>query len=104
MLGIYRLSLYTINLIRSFRDSEAEKLFNDEFSKKYQGFERTARRKLTALDGAEALSDLALPGNRLEALTGHRKGQHSIRINDQYRLCFVWSEGHATEVEIVDYH
>jgi toxin HigB-1 len=92
-------------VIRSFRDAEAKKLFNDEFSKKYQVIERTAQRKLTALDEAEALQDLAaLPGNRLEALKGNRKGQYSIRINDQYRLCFVWADGHASEVEILDYH
>jgi proteic killer suppression protein len=92
-------------VIRSFRDREAEKLFQDQFSRKYQNIERTAQRKLTMLDEAETLEDLtALPGNRLEALTGDRKGQYSIRINDQYRVCFVWSDGDATEVEIVDYH
>jgi proteic killer suppression protein len=92
-------------VIRSFRDREAEKLFQDQFSKKYQSIERTARRKLTMLDEAETLEDLmALPGTRLEALAGDRKGQHSIRINDQYRVCFVWSDGDATQVEIVDYH
>jgi proteic killer suppression protein len=92
-------------MIRSFRDADAEKLFNDEFSRKYQIVERVAQRKLTALDEAETLQDLAaLPGNHLEALKGGRKGQHSIRINDQYRLCFVWEDGAATDVEIVDYH
>jgi proteic killer suppression protein len=92
-------------VIRSFRDSDAEKLFNDEFSKKYQGIERSARRKLLALHNAETLNDLrALPGNHLESLKGDRDGQHSIRINDQYRICFIWSEPDATEVEIVDYH
>ena len=92
-------------MIRSFRDAEAKKLFNDEFSKKYHVIERVAQRKLTELDEAETLQDLAaLPGNHLEALKGDRKGQHSIRINDQYRLCFAWSAGHAIDVEIVDYH
>lgn len=92
-------------MIRSFRDGEAEKLFQDQFSRKYQSIERTAQRKLTMLDEAEALEDLAaLPGTRLEALAGDRKGQYSIRINDQYRVCFIWSAGDATEVEIVDYH
>jgi proteic killer suppression protein len=92
-------------VIRSFRDTEAKKLFNDQFSRKYQVIERAAQRKLTALDEAETLQDLAaLPGNHLEALKGDRKGQHSIRINDQYRLCFVWADGHASDVEIVDYH
>ena len=92
-------------MIRSFRDAEAKKLFNDEFSRKYQVIERAAQRKLTALDEAETLQDLAaLPGNHLEALKGDRKGQHSVRINDRYRLCFVWADGHASDVEIVDYH
>ena len=92
-------------MIRSFRDREAEKLFQDQFSRKYQSIERAAQRKLTMLDQAETLEDLtSLPGTRLEALTGDRKGQHSIRINDQYRVCFVWSAGDAAEVEIVDYH
>jgi proteic killer suppression protein len=92
-------------VIRTFRDAEAQKLFNDEFSRKYQVIERAAQRKLTALDEAETLQDLAaLPGNHLEALKGNRKGQHSIRINDRYRLCFVWADGYATDVEIVDYH
>ncbi|MCX6626499.1 MAG: type II toxin-antitoxin system RelE/ParE family toxin [Candidatus Solibacter sp.] len=90
-------------MIRSFRDREAEKLFQEQFSRKYQSIERTAQRKLTMLDEAATLEDLAaLP--RLEPLTGGRKGQYSIRINGQYRLCFVWSEGDAAEVEIVDYH
>jgi proteic killer suppression protein len=92
-------------MIRSFRDREAEKLFHDQFSKKYRSIERTAQRKLTMLDEAETLEDLAaLPGTRLEPLTGDRKGQYSIRINDQYRVCFLWSGGDATQVEIVDYH
>jgi proteic killer suppression protein len=92
-------------MIRSFRDGEAKTLFNDEFSRKYRTIERAAQRKLTALDEAETLQDLAaLPGNRLEALKGDRKGQHSIRINDQFRLCFVWADGFADDVEIVDYH
>ena len=92
-------------MIRSFRDAEAEKLFNDEFSRKYRAIERVAQRKLTTLDEAENLRDLAaLPGNHLEALKGDRKGQHSIRINDRYRVCFEWRDGEATDVEIVDYH
>jgi toxin HigB-1 len=90
-------------VIPSFRDREAEKLFQDQFSRKYQSIERAAQRKLTMLDQAETLEDLtAFPGTRLAALAGDRKGQHSIRINDQYRVCFVWSEGDATEVEIGD--
>ena len=93
-------------MIRTFRDREAEKLFRDEFSKAYQAIEQTARRKLLHLDQARALTDLsAIPGNRLEALKGNRRGQHSLRINDQFRVCFVWTEdGNAENVEIVDYH
>lgn len=92
-------------MIRSFRDAEAEKLFNDEFSRKYRAIERPAQRKLTALDEAETLQDLAaLPVNRLESLQGGRKGQHSIRVNDRYRICFLWADGDASDVEIVDYH
>ena len=92
-------------MIRSFRDADTEKLFNDEFVRKFQAIEKVARRKLVQLDQARELRDLsALPGNRLEALHGNRKGQHSIRINDQFRVCFVWNNGDATDVEIVDHH
>ena len=92
-------------MIRSFRDPEAEKIFRDERSKKYRSIERIARRKLLLLDAANTLEDLGiLPGNRLEALKGDRKGQHSIRINDQYRVGFAWKAPNAFEVEIVDYH
>ncbi len=92
-------------MIRSFRDAEAEKLFNDEPSKRFQSVERTARRKLYQLHQAHTLGDLsALPGNRLEALKRDRVGQYSIRINDQFRICFVWADGDAHRVEIVDYH
>jgi len=91
-------------VIRSFRDAEAAKLFDDEFSRKYRAIERVAQRKLAALDQAENLQDLAaLPGNHLEALKGDRKGQHGIRINEQYRVCFTWADGYASDVEIVDY-
>ncbi len=92
-------------MIRSFRDAEAEKLFNDEPSKRFQSVERTARRKLYQLHQAHTLGDLsALPGNRLEALKRDRVGQYSIWINDQFRICFVWADGDAHRVEIVDYH
>lgn len=91
-------------MIRSFRDAEAQKVFNDEFSKRYQVIERVAQRKLTMLDEAEVLQDLtALPGNRLKALSAGRKGQHAIRIKDQFRICFTWKDGGAENVEIVDY-
>jgi toxin HigB-1 len=92
-------------VIRSFRDAEAKKLFGDEFSKQYQSIERPARKRLLALDNAESLLDLAaIPGNHLECLKGDRKGQYSIRINDQFRVCFVWQEPDALNVEITDYH
>jgi toxin HigB-1 len=92
-------------VIRSFRDAEAEKLFRNEFSKKRQAIERPARKRLEALDAAESLNDLrAIPGNSLEAFKWDREGQHSIRINDQYRICFVWRDAGAEDVEIVDYH
>jgi len=92
-------------VIRSFRDAETAKLFRDEPCKRFQAIERTARRRLYQLHQAHSLNDLsALPGNRLEALKGRRAGQYSIRINDQFRICFIWSDGDASQVEIVDYH
>lgn len=92
-------------MIKSFRCKDTERLFKRERVKRFRNIERVARRKLEMLDAASALGDLrALPGNRLEALVGDRKGQHSIRINDQFRICFVWREGNAERVEIVDYH
>jgi proteic killer suppression protein len=73
--------------------------------KEFEQIEAVARRRLVALDSAEELTDLRIPpGNRLETLGGDRKGQHSIRINDQYRICFVWKEGHAEEVEITKHY
>ena len=93
-------------MIRSLRDKETEKLFLRERSRKFgENVQRVALRKLAILDAAESLQDLLLPpGNRLEKLSGDRAGQHSIRINDQWRICFRWSEGDAEEVETVDYH
>ena len=92
-------------MIRSFRDAETAKLFHDEPCKRFQAIERTARRKLYQLHQARSLSDLsALPGNRLEALKGARAGQHRIRIDDQFRICFAWPDGDAHRVEIVDCH
>lgn len=92
-------------MIRSFRCKGTEKLFDDRFVPRFQAFERAARRKLEALNAATSLEDLGrIPGNRLEALVGNRQGQHSIRINAQWRLCFVWNRGDAEDVEIVDYH
>lgn len=92
-------------MIKSFRSAETEALFNDQQVIRFKAIERQARRKLLYLAQARALRELtAPPGNRLEALKGDRKGQHSIRVNDQWRVCFRWSDGHAYEVEIVDYH
>ena len=91
-------------MIRSFADKDTKRLFNDERVRRFAAFERQARRKLLLLDAAASLDDLRIPpGNRLEALAGDRKGQHSIRINDQWRICFRWNDG-AHDVEIVDYH
>ena len=103
--GLYRVSIYNQFMIRSFRDTEAEKIFRQQFSKKLQSVEMIALRKLIQLNRAVALRDLAaIPGDQLEALRGDRKGQHSIRINDQYRICFRWLDGDAFDVEITDYH
>jgi toxin HigB-1 len=91
-------------MIESFADRDTEHLFRDEAVRRFQAIERQARRKLLQLDAADELSDLRVPpGNRLEALSGDRRGQHSIRINDRWRICFRWHNG-AHEVEIVDYH
>ena len=93
-------------MIESFASEETEKIFRGQVSKKFpKDIQRTARRKLIYLDDAEDMQDLlAPPGNRLEKLKGDRAGQHSIRINDQLRICFKWSGKKAKDVEIVDYH
>jgi len=92
-------------VIKSFRSKETERLHARQPVKRFRSIERVAQRKLRQLDIAAELRDLAAPpGNRLEALHGNRGGQHSIRINDQWRICFVWRDGNAYEVEIVDYH
>ena len=93
-------------MIRSFRDTETERLFRRERgSTLARPLQRAAMRKLLLLDAAESLDDLRVPpGNRLEKLAGDREGQHSIRVNDQYRVCFRWEGGEAHDVEIVDYH
>jgi len=92
-------------VIRSFRSKETEELFHYHRTRRFRAFERVALRKLLQIHAATELNVLASPpGNRLEALRGVRKGQHSIRINDQWRICFVWRQGRADEVEIVDYH
>jgi proteic killer suppression protein len=93
-------------MIKSFADSETEKVFNREFSRKLAGdIQPIALRKLRMLSNAHAINDLrSPPANMLEKLSGGREGQHSICINDQYRLCFLWQDGDAHDVEIVDYH
>jgi proteic killer suppression protein len=92
-------------VIRGFRDKETEKLFRRERKAIPPSLQRVALRKLVQVDAATMLQDLKVPpGNRLEALAGRRAGQHSIRVNDQWRICFVWKDGHAHEVELVDYH
>lgn len=92
-------------MIRSFRCRDTERLFQRESVRRFKAIESVARRKLDMLEAAHALQDLRVPpGNRVEALKGERKGQHSIRINDQWRVCLVWTDGGAEQVEIVDYH
>ena len=92
-------------MIRSFRCKDTERLFQRESVRRFKAIESAARRKLDMLEAAHALRDLSVPpGNRLEALKGERRGQHSIRVNDQWRVCFVWKDGGAEQVEIVDYH
>jgi len=103
-LTLCRFPVYDIYVIRSFRDAETEKIWRQEFSKRFRGIEKPALRKLVQIARAATLRDLALPGNNMEKLEGDRKGQYSIRINDQYRVCFAWQEGDALSVEITDYH
>ncbi|KPJ70022.1 plasmid maintenance system killer [candidate division WOR-1 bacterium DG_54_3] len=93
-------------MIRSFKCKKTEKIFNRSYTKKFPtDMQRVALRKLRMLNRAENLNDLKVPpGNRLEALKGKRKGQHSIRINDQWRICFLWQDRDALDVEITDYH
>ena len=97
---------YHRSMIRSFGDRETQKIFEGRYSDKIpQYLTRQAERKLRILHRAGSLDDLRIPpGNRLEPLKGSRKGQWSLRINDQYRLCFLWKDADAYEVEVVDYH
>jgi proteic killer suppression protein len=94
------------SVLRSFRDKETEAIWHRQRSRRLDGpAQRVAWRKLAMLDAAETLADLRIPpGNRLEKLTGNRAGQHSIRINQQWRICFTWSDAGPEHVEIVDYH
>jgi proteic killer suppression protein len=91
-------------MILNFRDADAERVFHGERSRPYGNIAEVAKRKLDMLNAAVTLSDLRVPpGNQLEALAGDRQGQHSIRINRQWRVCFVWTEAGPADVEIVDY-
>ena len=93
-------------MIKYFRDSNTERVFKRQFVRKLpREIQQRAFMRLNAIDAAVRLEDLRLPSsNRLEALKGDRKGEHSVRINDQWRICFLWQDGHAECVEIVDYH
>lgn len=93
-------------MIRSFRDRETERIWRGQSSRRLPAnIQRVARRKLRMLNNAATLNDLRVPpANRLESLKGRRSGQYSIRINQQWRICFIWSDGHADQVQIVDYH
>ena len=93
-------------MIKSFRDRDTERIFNRQRIKGFSlSIQKLAQRKLDLIDGADLIEDLRTPpGNRLEKLSGDRKGQYSIRVNDQWRICFRWKSGQATDVEIVDYH
>ena len=92
-------------MIKSFSCNDTEKLFNDNRVRRFQSFERQARKRLMVLHAAPSIEALMLnPGNRFHALSGDRKEQYAIRINKQWRICFSWHEGNAYDVEIVDYH
>jgi len=94
-----------MGMIKTFKCKNTEKLFDDDDVKKFRGISKAARLKLEVLNASVSLNSLRVPpGNRLEQLKGDRKGQHSIRINNQWRVCFVWKNENAFDVEIVDYH
>ena len=104
--AIFLCTQYHSIVIKSFADKETERLFRREFTKRIpQALYRAAWKKLVMLDASEKFDDLRIPpGNHLEKLTGQRRGQYSIRINDQWRICFSWIDGNAVHVEITDYH
>ena len=96
---------YYLSMIKGFRCRETEKVFQRRYSKRYNRIQRVALRRLLILDAADTLADLrSPPANRLEKLSGDRRGQYSIRINDQWRICFRWKNGDSIDIEIVDYH
>jgi len=100
----FRISIYAMDVISSFKDAETERIFQGLRSRSFEAIAKTAYRKLAILHSARTLHDLKSPGLLLEALKDDRAGQHGIRINDRYRVCFEWREGEASNVEIVDYH
>lgn len=103
--GVMNEKYYVLGMIKSFKSEEAEKIFRGQFSRKLPPAIQRAARKLEPLHAATVLETLrAPPGNRLEALTHNRQGQYSIRVNEQWRVCFVWRDGDAYDVEIVNYH
>lgn len=105
MFYMLRYTLYNKIVIKTFLCKDTEALFKDYFVARFSSFERQVRRKLLYLNSARTLNDLSQPpGNRLEALKGDRHGQHSIRVNSQWRICFRWDNGNVWDVEIVDYH
>jgi proteic killer suppression protein len=110
ILALAQVSCYHIGVIQSFRDAGTEDIFNGKNTKAARqscpdSIRKVTARKLDLLDSVISLNDLRVPpGNRLEALSRERTGQHSIRINDQYRICFVWTQQGPADVEIVDYH
>lgn len=96
---------YQAGMIQSFRSKETEQIFHRQSARELSTIARPALKKLLLLDAAESLEDLRIPpANRLEKLSGNRQGQYSIRINQQWRICFEWHKGHAYNVEIIDYH
>ena len=103
---LYNATRYNWAVIRSFEDKETERVWQGKRSRRLpHEIQASARRKLRMLNNAQSTEDLRIPpANRLEALKGKRRGQHSIRINDQWRICFVWRDADAYDVEIVDYH
>lgn len=106
LLDMHMFCVHNIIMIKTFADKETEKVYNQFFSTKLpQNIQKVALRKLIMIDNAESVEDLRIPpSNRLEKLVGDREGQYSIRINDQYRICFIADGNHFYDVEIVDYH
>ncbi len=105
MLDVITAARYYVLMIQSFADKDTEKLARLERVSRFVQFERIALRKLTQLDVAERLDDLRVPpGNRFEQVKGDRIGQHSMRVNDQYRICFLWTDQGPMDVEICNYH